>query len=119
MCKKSCGKIKEKYFHQLTKSICNLEIKRAELFLESQKKCKSEHCSLCLCPNGEYKYITDNDKTIYLCKNCMVSVKKTNKPNKTYPEKQCPTCLDLDGYNIIPGITICLCNRCYTGIKSL
>ena len=119
MCNKKCCEKNEEDFHQLTKSISKLEIKRAKLFLESQKKCKSKYCSLCLCSNGKYEYITDDKKTTYLCKYCVKSVKKTKEPIKTYSERQCPVCEDLDGINIIKNITNSLCNDCYDGIKNL
>ena len=117
MCKKNCDKNNENDFHKLTKYIYNLEIKKAKLFLESQKK--SKFCSLCLCSNGKYKYKTDDNKTKYLCKYCIKSVKKTKKPIKTYSDRQCPVCGQLDGNNIIDSITLSLCNDCYHGITSL
>ena len=116
MCNKKCCENKEDDFHQLTKSITKLELTREELFLESKKKCKSKYCSLCLCYCAKYKYITDDNKTTYLCKYCVRSVKKTKQPIKSYAEKQCPVCGDLDGINIIPCITTSLCDNCYDGI---
>lgn len=112
MCKKN-----EEEFHQLTKSITNLEIKRAELFLESQKKHKTKYCSLCLCSNAKYKFITDDNKINYLCKYCVKSVKNTKDPLKNGGDKQCPICKQLDGIYIIKNITTSLCDDCFDGIK--
>ena len=112
MCKKN-----ENDFHKLTKSITELEIKRAELFRESQKKHKSKYCSLCLCLNPVYEFITDDNQIKHLCKYCVKSVKNTKDPLKIGGDRQCPVCKQLDGQYIIKCITTSLCDDCLNGIK--